>query len=190
MSETLKQNWNEVKKQLKYCNDKELLGIIQNLYGLNKSNKEYLNFKFLAGNSKEHKEQLIKKTIDSIHLAWEKTFHDPYAYGGNTVIAKVTPIKAYVIAYKKAIGVDLGYVNILIEYVCSGSECLYSNCYERSDSILNSINSMAKELFTLMKDNSDYINKFTELQIKKIKDFTETYYIYDDVFALYQEIKL
>ena len=49
---------------------------------------------------------------------------------------------------------------------------------------------MAKELFTLMKDNSDYINKFTELQIKKIKDFTETYYIYDDVFALYQEIKL
>lgn len=190
MAQALKQNWTEVKKQLKYCNDKDLLGIIQDLYSLNKTNKEYLNLRFLAGNSKEHKEELVKKTIDSICLAWDKTFHDPYAYGGKTVIAKITPIKSHVIAYKKAIGVDLGYVNILINYISYGSRCLYYNCAERSDTILNSINSIAEELFIIMKNNNDYIDKLSEIQKNNIKEFVKSYHIYDDVMSLYDELHI
>ena len=48
MSREMKQNWTEVKKQLKYCSEKDLLGIIQDLYKLNKPNKEYLHLRFLA----------------------------------------------------------------------------------------------------------------------------------------------
>ena len=99
-------------------------------------------------------------------------------------------LKAYVIAYKKAIGVDLGYIQILIEYIISGNQCLYSNCAERSDTILNSINSVAEELFILLRSNVDYINGLSEIQKNKLKKFTESYHIYDDVFSLYQEMKL
>ncbi len=188
MAKVLKQNWTEVKKHLKYCNDKDLLGIIQNLYSLNKSNKEYVNLKFLAGNNPEHKEKLVSDTIDSIHLNWSKTFHDPYAYGGITVIAKITPIKAYVTAYKKAIGIDDGYIQILTEYIDGGSQCLYSNCAERSDTIYNSINSIAEELFILLKSNTNYISALSKKQQIKLKKFSESYHMYDDTLFSYKEI--
>lgn len=190
MTQALKQNWTEVKKQLKHCDDKDLLGIIQDLYSLNKTNKEYLNLRFLAGNNKEHKEELVKKTINSIRLAWDKTFHDPYAYGGKTVIAKITPIKSHVTAYKKAIGVDFGYIQILIEYISAGSMCLYSNCIERSDTISNSINSVAEELFTLLRSNIDYIDSLSKTQRNKLKNFSISYHIYNNTLSLYNEIDL
>ena len=47
----LKQNWSVVKKELQYCSEKDLLGIIQEMYQLNKTNKEYLHLKLLAGNN-------------------------------------------------------------------------------------------------------------------------------------------
>ena len=59
---------------------------------------------------------------------------------------------------KKAIGVDDGYVKILAEYIIHGANYLYHNCAEPSDTIINSINTMAKELFQLIKSDSKYIN--------------------------------
>ncbi|QGP56965.1 hypothetical protein PsalMR5_04556 (plasmid) [Piscirickettsia salmonis] len=42
----MKQNWTEVKKQLKYCSERDLMGIIQDLYKLNKNNKDYLHLRY------------------------------------------------------------------------------------------------------------------------------------------------
>lgn len=68
--------------------------------------------------------------------------------------------------------------------------CPTPNCAERSDTILNSINSVAEELFALLGSNIDYINSLSEMQKNKLKIFTETYHIYDDTLSLYNEIKL
>ncbi|MCP4474356.1 MAG: hypothetical protein GY821_07275 [Gammaproteobacteria bacterium] len=94
----LKKNWTEVKKRLKYCNEKELTGIIQELYKLNHPNKGYLHLRFLAGNSHEYKAQLVQDSVETIRKRWQSTHHDPYGYGGNPVKVRITPMKEPVIA--------------------------------------------------------------------------------------------
>jgi hypothetical protein len=188
MTETIKQNWTEVKKYIKYCSEKDLIGIIQDLYKLNKPNKEYLHLKFLAGNNKIQKEKLIVETIADIKYKWSRTFHDPYGYGGNTERAVIGPVKAPVITYKKAIGVDDGYIKILAEYIINGDKCLDQNCAEPSDTIINSINSMAKELFELIKTNSQYIDSLTKVHIHELEEFMNSYHARDEAIMAYRGI--
>ncbi|MBK2026190.1 hypothetical protein AB9G23_09580 [Francisella philomiragia] len=182
---TVKQNWTEVKKQLKYCDDKSLLGIIQDLYKLSKENKDYLHLRFLAGNDSSQRDALIKKTIEQINKAWDKVTHDPYGYMGRETIAKVTPVKSHVTNYKKAIGTDDGYVQVLIEYIMDGFFCLENNCAERSDTIVNTINSAFDEIINMIK--AEKVSPLSDIQWKRLEAFIGSYYIYDTTFYAYKE---
>ena len=183
------QSWSEVKKQLKYCSERDLLGLVQELYKLSSANKEYLSAKFLAGSNPQQKKKLIEDSIDAIRTKWKKAFHDPYGYGGETVKVKVTPIKGPLITYKKAIGVDAGYTTLLAEYIIHGQIFLEQNCAEMSDTAMNSINSAAKELFTILANENKYADSLSSSQLNKIKAFMTSYYADETLLIDYQNIE-
>ena len=185
----LKQNWSVVKKELQYCSEKDLLGIIQEMYQLNKTNKEYLHLKLLAGNNTEQKQHLIKDSIGTIQKKWNTAYHDPYGYSGETVKVKITPMKEPLIAYKKAIGVDYGYFLLLAEYICCGYKFLKNNCAEPSDTATNSINVMAKDLFELLLRDQSYINVLDKKHVSSLKDFMDDYEASDEAILAYKKIK-
>lgn len=186
---TLKQNWTEVKKQLKYCSERDLLGLVQDLYRLNRDNKEYLHLKFLAGNSPEQKEKLLSDSVNTIRTKWGKAYHDPYGYGGDTVRVKITPMKEPVITYKKAIGIDQGYVTVLAEYIISGYQFLKTNCAEPADAAINSINSIAKELFDIIATEPTHIRALSRTRIKKIQAFIDDYEAGDEAILSYEKVQ-
>ncbi|MCF6768533.1 hypothetical protein L3V86_09190 [Thiotrichales bacterium 19S11-10] len=186
---SLKQNWTEVKKQLKYCSERDLLGLIQDLYKLNHDNRDYLNLKFLGGNSPAQKESLLAETIDTIQKRWNKAKHDPYGYGGEVVRVKITPIKEPVVRYKKALGSDRGYVVVLAEYIIYGHKFLKRACVDPIDVAINSINSIAKELFDLIYMNDDYIDSLSSDHLFKIKKFINSYEVRNKSLLAYQKIQ-
>ncbi len=185
----LKQNWTEVKKQLKHCSQNDLLGIIQELYNLNKATKAHLHLRFLAANSPEQKTALLKDTIDEIHKQWDKAFHDPYGYSGNRCTVKITPIKNPVTAYYKALGEDEGYISILAEYVIHGDKFLDTGCAEPASAAINSIDAAARDLFLLIAKNQDYFKVLTREQVKKINIYMNGYYIRDDAQIAFRKVK-
>lgn len=185
----LKQNWTEVKKQLKHCSQNDLLGIIQELYKLNKVNKAHLHLRFLAANSSEQKKALLRDTIDEIHKQWNKAFHDPYGYSGNPCTVKITPIKNPVTAYHKAVGEDEGYITILAEYVIGGDKFLDTGCAEPANAAINSIDAAARDLFLIIAKNPDYFKVLTQEQIEKINVYMHGYYIRDDAQIAFKKVK-
>ena len=185
----LKQNWTEVKKQLNQCSQNDFLAIIQELYKLNKANKDHLHLRFLAGNSPEHKKALLDKTITEIHKEWGKAWHDPYGYAGNKCTVKIKPIKSPVIAYYKAVGEDEGYISILAEYIIGGDKFLDTGCSEPASAAINSLDVMARDLFTLIFNNPNYFNTLTQEQIKKINIYMNGYYLRDDAQIAFRKVK-
>ncbi|GIU52660.1 hypothetical protein TUM4438_45910 [Shewanella sairae] len=183
------QSWLEVKKQLKYCSERDLLGLVQELYKLNSINKEYLNAKFLAGINLQQKDEFIKEIINTIRTLWQKSFHDPYGYGGGVVRVKISPIKAPLVTYKKAVGVDGGYIAVLAEYIIYGQIFLERNCAEMSDTALNSINSVAKELFVLLANEDKYINSLSSKQLENIQVFIASYYAKNIALVAYKDVE-
>lgn len=186
---TLKKNWTEVKKQLRHCSERDLVAIIQDLYKLNRANKDYLHLKFLAGSSAAYKANLIEVTVGTIRKKWASTFHDPYGYSGKTMHVKITPMKDPVMAYKKAIGIDDGYVIVLAEYIIHGYQFLKTRCAEPSDTVINSINVMARELFLLIEQSPEHIISLDASQTSKICEFIEDYEAYDETKMDFKRVK-
>ncbi|MCP4474359.1 MAG: hypothetical protein GY821_07290 [Gammaproteobacteria bacterium] len=186
----LKKNWTAVKQCLKYCNEKELTGIIQELYKLNHPNKDYLHLRFLATHSKEYKVQLLTDSVETIRKRWASATHDPYGYGGNPISVKITPMKEPVIAYKKAIGIDEGYLTVLSAYIIYGHKFLKTHCgAEPAEVVVHSINVMAIELFTLVEKRPEHLTQLPPEALPEIRKFVNDYEAYHDTKVHFRQIE-
>ena len=77
----------------------------------------------------------------------------------------------------------------MAEYIIYGQIFLERNCAEMSDTALNSINSVAKELFVLLANEDKYINSLSPKQLEKIQVFIASYYVKNIALVAYKDVE-
>ena len=106
-------NWSAIKKMLKECPEDDLVGIIGALYGLSKSNKTFLEAKFLL----EYNVIEVYKAQIQKHLA-----PDLSKYTNPKISIK--DAKKAISDYKKATGDTFSLLELMVYYVECGTNFL------------------------------------------------------------------
>jgi hypothetical protein len=135
--------WLEIRKKLNQCSETDLKGIIGELYALSKSNKNFLDARFLTDNTVlERYEADIQKYI-SPYEPWKSTQH-----------VSIKDAKKILSDYKKATSDKMGLIHLMIHYV----ECATHFLCEFGDMYMqyyNSLLSVFENALTLMKTYPD-----------------------------------
>ena len=174
----MKQNWTEVKKQLKYCSENDFLGVIQDLYKLNKEVKDYLHARFIGNLGPENKEILVKAEKTKLIEFWKKAFYDPYGFSGKTHTVRVTEAKKILTNYKKAIGDDAGYVALCFVYSVWGIDFIadIERCTENCENVNNSVISVLSEALSLIKIDRTSTAYITDADLQKSQEVLDEYH--------------
>ncbi|WP_375331264.1 hypothetical protein [Candidatus Tisiphia endosymbiont of Oplodontha viridula] len=115
-------NWLEIRKTLNGCSDGDIIGLIAELYSLSKSNKDFLETRFLPDNSAlERYKAKIKK-----HLAPNEPWKDSQQIS-------LKEAKKILSDYKKATSDKVGLIDLMVYYVECGTDflCEFGDMYEQ-----------------------------------------------------------
>lgn len=106
-----KPTWKTVKTEIAHWDQKRLLGLVQDLYGLNRTNADFLHARLLGG-SDGHALEPYKKRIQTAVCPKEPWKQDVRLSEGRKAIAE----------YRKAIGDTHGLLELMIHYVSCGND--------------------------------------------------------------------
>lgn len=123
-------NWLEIRKTLSRCSQNDLLGLIADLYGLSRSNRDFLEARFLKDiHIIEHYKSLIKK-----HVAPS----EPWKESQKINLREAKQVLSH---YKKATNDLIGLIDLMIYYVECGTDflCEYGDMYEQYYMSLESV---------------------------------------------------
>lgn len=110
MSST-KPTWKTVKTEIAYWDQKRLLGLVQDLYGLSRTNADFLHARLLGG-SDGHALEPYKRRIQAAVCPKEPWKQDVRLSEGRKAISK----------YRKAIGDTHGLLTLMLHYVHCGND--------------------------------------------------------------------
>lgn len=105
-----KPSWKSIKSQITHWDQKQLVGLIQDLYGLNKANVDFLNTRLLSGgdNSLEPYKKRIEHAV-SPKEPWKQD-------------VKLSEARRVISEYRKAKGDTHGLLSLMIHYVRCGND--------------------------------------------------------------------
>ena len=135
--------WLEIRKKLNKCSEIDLKGIIGELYALSKTNKNFLDARFLNDtNALKRYESDIQKYIA------------PYEPWKSTQQVSIKDAKKILSDYKKATHDKMGLIHLMIHYVECGTHflCEFGDMYAQ---YYNSLLSVFENALTLMKTLPD-----------------------------------
>lgn len=122
--------WLEIKKTLSQYSEQDLISVIADLYALSKSNKDFLEARFIKSSDMllQYK-KLIKK-----HIA-------PSEPWKNNQQISIKDAKKVISDYKKATNDILGVIDLMVCYVEFGTDflCDYGDMYEQYYASLESV---------------------------------------------------
>ena len=148
--------WLDIRKALKYASQRDLLGLIGELYLLSKSNKDFLEARFIRDEKVIFKyKALIKK-----HLAPNPPWRDSQRIS-------LKDAKKTLSDYKKATGDKIGLIDLMIYYVECGTDflCEYGDMYENYYISLESVFDSALKFMKQYEDHEieDFIYRLQEV---------------------------
>ncbi len=135
--------WLEIRKKLNKCSEADLKGIIGELYTLSKTNKDFLDARFLNdATALKRYEANIQKYIS------------PYEPWKSTQQVSIKDAKKILSDYKKATNDTRGLIHLMIHYVECGTHflCEFGDMYVQ---YYNSLLSVFENALTLMKTFPD-----------------------------------
>ncbi len=145
-------NWLEIIRTLNKCSENDLLGLIAELYSLSKSNKDFLEARFLQDNQAlERYKAPIKK-----YLAQNEPWKDSQQIS-------IKNAKKVLSDYKKATSNKIGLIDLMVYYVECGTDflCEFGDMYEQYyislESVFDSTLKMMKQFET--QEIQDFIER-------------------------------
>ena len=144
-------HWIEIRKTLSRCSQNDLLSLLNDLYALSSSNKDFLEARFLKNSHViEHYKSQLKK-----YLAPSEPWKDHQKIS-------LREAKQVLSRYKKATHDRIGLIDLMIYYVECGTDFLdeYGDMYE---SYYASLESVFNDILKLIKQYPD----------EEIQDFIE-----------------
>lgn len=106
-----KPTWKTIKTEIAYWDQKRLLGLVQDLYGLSRTNSDFLHARFLGGDDARALEP-FKKRIKNAVSPEEPWKQDVRLSEGRKAIAE----------YRKAKGDTRGLLQLMLHYVRCGND--------------------------------------------------------------------
>ena len=151
--------WLEIRKILNRCSENDLKGIIGELYALSKTNKNFLDARFLTDN----------KVLERYEMDIQK-YISPYEPWKNTQQVSIKDAKKVLSDYKKATNDKMGLIHLMIHYVECGTHflCEFGDMYAQ---YYNSLLSVFENAVLLMKtcpheDIQDFIERLYGVSAK------------------------
>jgi hypothetical protein len=137
-------HWLEIKKTLSGCSSSDLMGLIAELHSLSKSNKDFLEARFLRDDKvlERYKAQ-IKKYLAP---------NDPWKENQQISLKKAKKVLS---DYKKATSDKIGLIDLMVYYVECGTDflCEFGDMYEQ---YYISLESVFDHALKIMKQFSDH----------------------------------
>ncbi len=144
--------WLEIKKIINKCSEADLKRIIGELYALSKTNKNFLDARFLRDS------KALKRYEADI-----QKYISPYEPWKSTQQVSIKEAKKVLSDYKKATNDKMGLIHLMIHYVECGTHflCEFGDMYAQ---YYNSLLSVFENALALMKtfpdeDVQDYIDR-------------------------------
>lgn len=144
--------WLEIRKKLNNCSETDLKGMLGELYALSKTNKNFLDARFLTD-----------KTVLKRYEADIQKYISPYEPWKSTQQISIKDAKKVLSDYKKATNDKRGLIHLMIHYVECGTHflCAFGDMYAQ---YYNSLLSVFENAITLMKtfpneDIQDFIDR-------------------------------
>ena len=132
-------HWLEIKKTLRLCSENDLMGLIAELYSLSKSNKDFLDARFIQdGKILGHYKIQIKKYL-APNEPWKESQQ-----------ISLKDAKKILSTYKKATSNPVGLIELMVHYVECGTDflCEYGDMYEQYYVSLESVFDSALKLMS------------------------------------------
>lgn len=132
--------WLDVRKILSKCSERDLIGLIADLYGLSKSNKDFLEARFLKNDA------VLSRYKDLV-----KQYIAPSEPWKNNQQISLKDAKKAISDYKKATHDPIGLIDLMICYVEYGTDflCEFGDMYEQ---YYCSLESVFSNVLKLMKN--------------------------------------
>ncbi len=169
-------NWLEIRKTLSRCSERDLLGLVAELYSLSKSNKDFLDARFLRDN-----QALLR------YKAQVKRYLAPDEPWKESQKISLKEAKKAISDYKKASGDEWGTLELMVYYAECGTDflCEFGDMYEQ---YYNSLESVFDNALKLMKKSSlneiqEFVNRLEKV-VWKARHMGWGYY--DNISAMLQ----
>lgn len=176
-NKTKNSNWLEIRKTLSRCSERDLLGLVADLYSLSKGNKDFLEARFLRNDRAlvRYKAQIKR------YLAPNEPWKENQRIG-------LKEAKKAMSDYKKASGDEWGALELMVYYVECGTDflCEFGDTYEQ---YYNSLESVFENALKLMKKSAlPDIQGFVDRLIKVVHKARHMGWGYfDNISAMLQE---
>lgn len=165
--------WKTVAQALKLCSQRDLMGLVHDLYKLDTRNRAFLETRFIRDERTiSHYQDIIKKAICPDE-PWKNKLS---LSTGRTAISD----------YQKAIGNSDGTLELMLFYVESGIRhlCEYG---EMNESVENSLLSMFKKALALIEKHPELFDDFSMDIDQILHDSKRLDWGFDDeIFSLYK----
>jgi hypothetical protein len=161
-------NWLEIKKALKYASERDLLGLVGELYLLSKANKDFLEARFVRNQAAldRYKAQIKK------HLAPSEPWKDSQKIS-------LKDAKKPLSDYRKATSDKIGLIELMVYYVECGTDflCEFGDMYESYYMSLESVFDNALKQMKQFEDHEidDFIYRLKEV-VRKANHMGWGYY--------------
>ena len=159
---TKENNWTDIKKPLKHCSSADFLSLISELYGLSKTNKNFLEARFLQ----------TEETLDKYKDLVQKHVAPNEPWKNNQQISLKDAKKA-ISDFKKASGDKLKLIDLMIHYVECGTEYTlqYGDIDEQYYCSLESVFENALKLMKQYEDSEidDYYDRMDDIVTRAIE---------------------
>lgn len=144
-------NWLEIRKVLSKCSERDLMGLIAELYSLSKVNTDFLEARFTNNDSVLSSYKTIIKRNIAPDAPWKSN---------QQISLKIA--KKAMSDYKKATSDIIGLIDLMVCYVEYGTDfiCEFGDMYEQYYSSLESVFSNALKL--MKKFKYEEISKFEQ----------------------------
>lgn len=151
--------WLDIKKTLSKCSERDLLKLIADLYALSKSNKVFLEARFVKNDEVLARYKSIIKKCIAPHEPWK-----------NNQQISIKDAKKVISDYKKATNDTIGLIELMVCYVEYGTDflCEFGDMYEQYYYSLESVFSNALKLMkTFEYEEVAHFEKRLQVVVKK-----------------------
>ena len=150
----MKISWQDIRRKLKHCNERDLVGMIGDLYKLNKENKYYIHAKFFDDKAtfNQYKEIITKSLI-----------FEPFE-----AKPKLSVARKVITDYKKANDNIQGLLDLMLHYLDCGTYMANRYGYYENGfygSMRSMFKSSVKEASQLPEKKDMYLDKLSVIAI-------------------------
>ena len=174
---TAKKNWTEIRKKLASCSERDLLGLISELYELSKENLNFLEARFLQDTSALDRYKAHIKRYLAPDEPWKPSQQ-----------ISIREAKKAISDYRKASSNAINLIDLMVYYIECGTDfsCEFG---DMDEAYYASLESMFDKAVTLMKkqpldDVEDFISRLEDV-VQNAKSFGWGYY--DTISVILEE---